>query len=184
MNQFSRVSPPRARYSLDGSGQSALLDRGLERCRSGDWDLGVQDLLAVSQEGRRRDLPSLLYSYLGYALARSHGDVNRGLRFCRRAIRLEFYQPENYLNLARTLLLSGDRHAAHQAVEQGLQFDPLHGDLLELRYDLGARREPVLRFLSRRNLLNRLLGRLRHDLTRSTLPPVTPQPFAPSESHH
>ena len=131
--------------------------------------------MAVSQEGRRKDLPSLLYSYLGYALARSHGDVSRGLRFCKRAVRMEFYQPENYLNLARTELLAKNRRAAHRAVRRGLDFDPSHQALLELQNDLGERRDPVISFLGRRNLLNRILGRLRHDLGGRPKPP-TPTP--------
>lgn len=161
--------------SATNAWRTLRLERGLERCRAGEWELGVEDLMAVSQEGRRKDLPSLLYSYLGYALARSHGDVKRGLRFCRRAVRMEFYQPENYLNLARTELLANNRRAAHHAVLRGLDFDPSHAALIELRDDLGSRRDPVIRFLGRRNLLNRLLGRIRHDLTRRpTRPSATP----------
>ena len=144
--------------------QKTLIERGLERCRNGDWELGVEDLLTASQEGRPKDLPSLLYSYLGYALARTEGDVHRGLRFCRRAIKMEFYQPENYLNLARTHLLAKEPALAFRAIDRGLGFDPQHHDLLALREEIGERRPPVLPFLSRNHFFNRLFGRLRHDL--------------------
>ena len=156
--------------------REALITRGIERCRDGEWDLGVEDLLTASQEGHRRDLPSPVYSFLGYALARTHGDIRRGVRFCKYSLKLEFYHPDNYLNLARTQLLSGNRRSAKKAIEQGLGFDPQHSGLLGLRQELGERREPVLSFLGRDHFVNRLLGRLRHDLKRS--PAVQPPPTA------
>jgi hypothetical protein len=75
-----------------------------------------------------------------------------------------FYQPENYLNLARTHLLAKDRLAACDTVFRGLRIDPTHPGLLQLLQELGQRRPPVFPFLSRRSLLNRLAGRFRHDV--------------------
>lgn len=150
--------------------REVLIERGLERCRSGDWEHGVSDLMTASQEGHRRDLPSPVYSFLGYALARTHGDIRRGIRFCKYSLKLEFYHPDNYLNLARTQILSGNRRSAKKAVDQGLGFDPQHPGLIELREELGDRRDPVLPFLGRRSLFNRILGRIRHDLTGSSKP--------------
>ena len=78
---------------------------------------------------------------------------------------IAFYQPENYLNLARTQLLANDRRGAVSAIQGGLKIDPHQEDLLELQRQIGVRREPVLSFLSRDNLINRILGRLRHNVT-------------------
>mgnify|MGYP000491219723 CR=1 FL=1 len=71
-----------------------------------------------------------------------------------------------YVNLARTALLADQsRHEAAEAVYQGLKIDPGHPELRELQRELGIRRPPVLGFLSRRNMLNQILGWLRHQVT-------------------
>lgn len=142
---------------------AAVYERGLERCRAGNWKEGLVDLAWLAENRRQANPPALCYSYLGFGLARHRGRVEDGLRLCRFAVKTEFYQPESYLFLARAALLS-DRHRklAAEAVLQGLEIDPDHRDLLELQRKLGVRRPPVLGFFSRRNFLNRLLGRIRH----------------------
>jgi hypothetical protein len=160
-------SPTASKARIGRDRQAAVFERGLERCRNGDWKDGLVDLAWLVEHGARGEVPSLCYSYLGYGFAHRGGQVKKGLRLCRHAIKLEFFQPENYVNLARTALLSKRyRRQAATAVLDGLEIDPDNPELLELQKKLGARRPPVLRFLSRRNLLNRILGRLRHDLTR------------------
>jgi hypothetical protein len=74
---------------------------------------------------------------------------------------VEFYESENYLNLARTCLLDKDRGGAVRAIRKGLKVDPQNLELLALYRDLGIRQEPVLSFLSRNNVLNQILGRIR-----------------------
>ncbi len=151
--------------------QAAVFERGLERCRNSEWKDGLVDLAWLAEHGSRGEVPSLCYSYLGYGLAHQGGQIKKGLRLCRHAIKLEFFQPENYVNLARTALLSDRyRHQAAVAVLDGLEIDPDHPELLELQRQLGARRPPVLRFLFRRNLLNRILGWIRHQLRRREPP--------------
>lgn len=145
---------------------SRKLERALTRCREGQWARGLRGLLQVA-ESRETDLPSLYYSYLGRAIASQERRVSEGLLLCRHAVRLECYQPENYANLARTYLLAGRRREAFQALARGLAVDADHPDLLNLRIELGARREPVLRFMSRCNPINQLLGRIRHGLDAS-----------------
>lgn len=159
---------------LDQNPWARLFERGLERCRSGQWELGLEDLIQVYGAVRRTDLPGLFYSYMGFGLARNLGQLDRGLKLCQRAIELEFYQPENYLNLARTHLLAKNRGGAFQAVAQGLQIDPHHPELLELQQGLGARRPAMIPFFSRHHPLNRLLGRLRHDLGGKSAAPASP----------
>ncbi len=144
----------------------AVYERGLERCRNGDWQDGLVDLAFLAERGSHGDVPALCYSYLGYGLAHHRGQIKKGLRLCKHAVKLEFYQPECYLNLARTALLDDRyRRKAADAVLDGLEIDPEHPELLELRRELGARRSPIIPFLSRRNLVNRILGWIRHQLT-------------------
>jgi hypothetical protein len=107
-------------------------------------------------------LPGLFYSYLGYGIALRDRRIRDGLKLCRHSIEVEFYQAENYFNLARTCLLANDRKRAVQAVRGGLKIDRNNPHLLALYKELGIRSQPVLRFLDRAHPLNQLLGRIRH----------------------
>jgi hypothetical protein len=145
-----------------------VLQRGIDLCRRGDWDGGLYYLGQVAEAGERSGpLPGLFYSYLGYGIARCQRRLEEGLKLCQHSIKVEFYQPENYLNLARTCLLAKDLPAAVRALRGGLRVDPQHLELLALYRELGMRRLPVLPFLARSNLLNRLLGGVRHAVRRA-----------------
>lgn len=141
------------------------LQAGVLLCRSGDWKRGVEVLSRLARE-REDELPGVALSYLGRGLAVHKRRIGRGLELCRRAAKEDFYQPEVYLNLGHTALVARRRSEAWRAVEAGLELDADHRGLLELRREMGDRRPPVLRFLSRKNPLNVLLGRLRHALKR------------------
>ena len=135
----------------------------IDRCRRGAWREGLPALARIAeQETRPGSLPALVYSYLGYGIALRQQRLSEGLKLCQHAVRMEFYQAENYLNLARTQLLAGHRRPAVRAVADGLKIEPDHAALLELQHELGLRKRPVLSFLSRANPINALLGRIRH----------------------
>jgi hypothetical protein len=159
--------PPAASPRRTGRGSGAELTGAmrdaLERCRRGSWRDGLPALARIAEQDERQGaLPALVYSYLGYGIALRQQRVQEGLRLCQHAVKLEFYQAENYLNLARTHLLANHRRAAVRAVADGLKIEPDQRQLLELRRELGQRRAPVLPFLARSNPLNSLLGRIRH----------------------
>lgn len=141
--------------------------RGIELCRQDDWKEGMYWLsLAAGAALRPGDLPAVYYAYLGYGLARYQGKRAQGLKLCRRAIALEFYQPDSYLFLARAHLLCGERRLAHDVIQRGLEIDPGSDSLLAMLRQLGLRRTPIIRFLPRTSFVNQLLGRLRHRLLR------------------
>lgn len=142
------------------------LQKGLDYCRRSEWDMGLLLLGRLAEGPERGAMPGVFYSYLGYGIARCEQRMSEGMKLCRHAVKIEFYQPDNYLNLARTALLANDRKAAIEAVRAGLAIDPHYLDLLSLARELGVRRPPVLAFLSRNNPLNRLLGAVRHRLKR------------------
>lgn len=147
---------------------TAVCERGLEACRRGDYEEGMVDLLWLIQGKQAKDLPSAAYSYLGYGVARYKRNVAQGVRLCKHAIKLEWFQPDNYLNLARTCLLSDKyKREAVEAVRDGLKVDPDHPELLALKAKLGHRKPPVLSFLPRGSFLNRILGSLRAAVTSS-----------------
>jgi tetratricopeptide (TPR) repeat protein len=145
---------------------SELVKRGIDLCRLEHWNEGLDCLAQVFNAHQRPsgELPSLMLSYLGYAIARQ-GRKKEGLVLCEQAVRAEFYQVENLYNLARTALLLDDRRKAMGALDKALQIDANHGPSRDLRSEIGRRRPPVLGFLDRDHALNRLLGRLRHGIT-------------------
>ncbi|HVR97137.1 MAG TPA: hypothetical protein VMW27_11020 [Thermoanaerobaculia bacterium] len=143
---------------------AGALHRGIDCCRRGDWDQGLLYLGRVAEASDRSALPGLFYSYLGYGIARCQNRVAEGLKLCEHSVKLEFYQPENYLNLARTCLLGKDRAGAVRAIRRGLKIDSQHPELLILYRELGMREAPVLPFLDRGNPLNQILGRIRYAL--------------------
>ncbi len=145
----------------------AACERGLDLCRFGNFKEGMAELASLGDLTRVKGIPSAYFSYLGYALAKQRNQIPQGIKLCRHAIKLEFFQTENYVNLARTCLLSESyRREAWEAVRDGLKIDPEHPELLELERQLGSRKPPVIRFLGRNNPLNRLLGSMRHLLSR------------------
>ncbi len=156
----------------------AACERGLDLCRFGNFKEGLAELAALGDLTRVKDIPSAYFSYLGYALAKQRNQIPQGIKLCRHAIKLEFFQTENYVNLARTCLLSEKyRREAWEAIRDGLKIDPEHPELLELERQLGSRKPPVIRFLGRNNPLNRLLGSVRHLLSGDVKnpPPATPK---------
>lgn len=141
-----------------------VLRAGIRACREERWREGFDLLtwLAREREGEG-GLPGVFYSYLGQAIARCEGRKHEGLELCRHAVQTEPFRPENYLNLATLLLMTGNRRGAIRALRDGLALDSDHRGLLELQRRLGIRRRPPIPFLSRTNPLNRWLGRVRHE---------------------
>ena len=145
-----------------------FIDSGINHCRAGRWDKGVEYLRYVAaREPRGLGEAGLFLSYLGCAMARIQGRSAEGLALCEQAVKAEFYQPENWANLAEVLLLCDRRAEAMNAVEQGLDIDSRFERLRRIHRRLGERRRPVVRFLARSNPLNHFLGMMRAQLARA-----------------
>lgn len=168
----------RARAVRSPEYQQAL--RGIDQCRRGDWDGGLSHLAKAAASAERGSLPGLVFSFLGYGLALREGRIDEGLALCRHALRLQLFEPENHLNLARTQLLGDDRSGAYRTVREGLRVDRNDKQLQALRKQLGVRRKPALSFLARTHPINRLLGRLRHAIA-SIFRPDEAAPATPRE---
>lgn len=145
---------------------SEALQRGLALCRQGEWTNGLFFLGKIAEAGRTAAMPGVFFSTLGYGIARYQQRTEEGLKLCRHGVKLQFYEPENYVFLARTALLCENREEAVKAVRGGLKVDPNNVDLKGLYTQLGIRQLPVLSFLSRSNPLNQFLGKLRAKLGR------------------
>ena len=136
-----------------------FIDSGIDHCRAGRWDKGVEYLryVAVREAGGLGEA-GLFLSYLGCAVARTQGQTREGLALCEQAVKVEFYQPENWANLAEVLILCGRRDEAMNAIEQGMDIDSSFGRLQALHRQLGERRRPLVPFLARSNPVNHMLG--------------------------
>jgi len=143
-----------------GSEVDRDLQTAVALCRAGDWKRGLPILADLA--GKRSNLPGVALSYLGYGMASQQRHLREGRELCRRAAASDFYQPEVLYNLARVEQLANNRVEAVKALEAGLKLDPDHAGMLELRKEVGIRRRPVLGFLARNNVVNVLLGHLRH----------------------
>jgi hypothetical protein len=146
-------------------------DLGVERCRKEQWAEALPWLASAFEKG----IPDgkgwpVAASYLGYCIASENGRYEEGARLCRHALKAEIFSSEIWHNLARIHLLEGDRRQAVEAVRRGLGYEPDDTDLDLMRSELGQRRHPPLRFLSRSNPLNRVLGRLRSAFSGSPRP--------------
>ncbi len=111
-------------------------------------------------------------SYYGLALALVERRFNRALELCRSAAKEEFFNPELYHNLARVHLAFGFKAEGIRYLRRGLMIDPGNTAMTTELRRLGTRRSPVLAFLPRRHLLNRMLGRVFRGGERSALRPA------------
>jgi predicted Zn-dependent protease len=101
-------------------------------------------------------------SYVGVAVAAAEQKWADAEQMCRSALRLNRRQAQLYLNLAEVYVAADRKQEAADILARGVHYVP-HDQRLQLALDrLAMRRAPVFSFLSRRNLLNRNLGRIRH----------------------
>ena len=137
------------------------LQDGVLACRRGDWRTGLNILTQLAQESAgEKALPGIFYSYLGVAMARVEGRKRESIELCRYGVQLAPRDPENRLNLARAYLINRNRHQAIKQLHVGLRISPSNRRLRELEREIGTRRPPAIRFLSRDNPLNMWIGRL------------------------
>lgn len=142
------------------------VERGVELCRIGRWEEGLLRLNHVFEITSKDRIPAIVYSYLGYGIARKKRRVREGIAMCQRAVEMEFFVPCHFLNLARCYALSGNRRAAVHTLDEGLRVDPSHRALLKLKRLFGGRRQPIQRFLSHNHLISRYLTILKRHLSR------------------
>jgi tetratricopeptide (TPR) repeat protein len=101
-------------------------------------------------------------SYFGLSLALVQKKYKEGIDLCKRALDLEFYNGDHYVNMAKIYLARGDRKKAVETADAGLKVAPEHRGLATLRKELGVRARPAVPFLDRSNPVNVTLGQARH----------------------
>jgi len=147
---------------------AAALEEGLRRFRAGDLE-GAHEMFG--QANRRAPTDPRIQSWYGLTLVLVEKNSNLGVVLVDGAVRNGRPDPELIVNQSRVAMALGQRVRAVRALERGLAFHPGNPELTAERLALGTRQRPVLSFLSRRNWLNRLLGRIHHGWTARHSPP-------------
>jgi tetratricopeptide (TPR) repeat protein len=131
-------------------------DVGILLARDGRFE----DALRVFDEDLSFAQHPTAMSFYAVCLAAVEGDYEKAISLGLLAAEKEFYNPEVYLNLGKIFLLRGQKSVAIKAFRKGLRIDDTHSALKEEIRRLGQRRRPVVPFLPRQNMLNKLLGML------------------------
>lgn len=134
--------------------------------------------LAFERAHRRAPRDPRFMSWYGLTLVLVEKNWTLGVVLCDEALRSAGPDPDLLLNQARAHLALNQRVRAVQAIERGLATWPDHPGLRAARDALGLRRPPVIPFLSRNNLLNVLLGKIRHRWSQRDVPEYELSPLA------
>lgn len=103
-------------------------------------------------------------SYTGFCLAHVEKRSKEAVLLCEKAVSLEFYRPELFLNLGRVYLLTGNKRKAHQTFWKGYALDRDNRELRAELEKMGVRKPPVFPFLDRKNPLNKIVGKALYSL--------------------
>jgi tetratricopeptide (TPR) repeat protein len=142
---------------------SQMLMMGIAATDRGEYAAALQLLNAVYKAAPPEKLPRGLSSY-GLCLANVERKHKQGVLLCEQAMKLEFYEGKHWANLVRLYIVGKSRRKAVETLETGLTKLPNDPALLRVRQEIGYRQAPTLRFLSRRNPLNKLFSRVSRKL--------------------
>jgi hypothetical protein len=117
-------------------------------------------LLSTDNDDEGR-LLAVASSYCGLCLAKVRHRFNEAIEYCRISLSHD-NDPDHRANTAMVYLERRDRRRAVKHLYAGLQVEPRHARIHGILARIGARRRPVLRFLSRNHPLNVWLGRWRN----------------------
>ncbi|HVR43633.1 MAG TPA: hypothetical protein VMS56_09335 [Thermoanaerobaculia bacterium] len=139
----------------------SAMRRGIDAVRKQDYLKGLT--LLTEAYANRREIPGPDgLSYYALCVALVEKKYKPAIDLCNKAIEMQFYHSEHYVNLAKVYLAADHRRKALSTIEKGLKVLPGDESLLGLQSDLGQRRKPPIPFLPRTNPLNVALGRARH----------------------
>lgn len=136
----------------------AAAERGQALLQSGDAAAAIEPLREAQAAAPDN---AQIRSTLGLAMALGDRDFEAARMLCESAAKQEFFNPELYLNLARVYLSVGRRPEALRYLRRGQMIDPGHLAIREAIRELGLRRIPIVPFLPRRHVVNRMLGGVR-----------------------
>ncbi len=132
---------------------------GLARLRDG---FPAQALPHVQRAAELEQHNPFYLSYLGVLVALTQKRWTDAEHLCTVALKMKRTHPQLHLNLAEVYLAAGRREEAVEALAAGLQYTNRHPSLRRALARISQRRRPVVPFLPRTSVVNKLLGRMRH----------------------
>jgi len=133
----------------------SLLEEGIQALESGN-PLAALDCF---QKAYEIDPRPEVTSRLAYCLALQQKEMSKATSLCARALREEPRNPLHFLYMGRIYLLAGNKKDAIRIFRKGMGIARTPAIQEELSR-LGLRRPPAIPFLSRKNPINKMLGRL------------------------
>jgi hypothetical protein len=150
---------------LDRYDDEELLKRGRDALKLQRYPQAREFLSEYCNRQTKRDLSVPTGILASYALTLGHTkSLKEGLDLCLKAVSSDRRNPHIYWSLVQLYLLSGSRKKAVDAMEIGLKVAPDHRGLLKLQQEMGVRKAPPIRFLSRNSVVNVKLGKALHKL--------------------
>jgi tetratricopeptide (TPR) repeat protein len=104
-----------------------------------------------------------VFSYYGLCIAALRKQYSDGIKYCQLSLKVQRSNPEHYENQAKIHLLARSRARAVEALFEGLSHDPNNKPINKILDGIGRRREPVISFLPRNNVINVYFGKRRHE---------------------
>lgn len=130
-----------------------------------DATMIFEEHLPALSSGTDKDkiIAASVFSYYGLCIAALRKQYSDGIKYCELSLKVQSSNPEHYENQARIHLLARSRARAVDALFEGLSHDPDNKPINKILDEIGRRREPVISFLPRDNVLNVALGKKRHE---------------------
>lgn len=104
------------------------------------------------------DQPEIL-GLIGYTLGKDRGQINKGIEFCIKAIKIDSNNIDNYLYLGRLYILAGKKQLAIKTFRSCLKIKKDIRVIEELK-QLGIRKPPPFQSLPRDHKLNIVTGKI------------------------
>jgi tetratricopeptide (TPR) repeat protein len=138
--------------------ENTIFQQGREYFENGQY---ARALESFEQAHARDEDDATVRSYYGLCVGLVEHNFERAAELCRSAAKQEFFNPEQYLNLARVHLSFDFKAEGIRYLRRGRMIDPGHLGIAAELAQLGVRGQPVLAFLPRRHMINRWLGAIR-----------------------
>lgn len=132
-----------------------LLEKGLLALENGHSYLAMTCLERASI----LETTPRLNSWLAYCHALNGRDINEAIELAKYALHGDPINPEYCHNLGRIFMLCGRKEEAITVLRQGLA-DSFHPELIDCLEQLGTRKPPVFKDLSRNHPFNKYAGKL------------------------
>jgi tetratricopeptide (TPR) repeat protein len=101
----------------------------------------------------------LWHSRLGFCIAKERGHLTRAFELCRSSIEHDPKNPIHYLYLGKVHQIAANQFDALQALRQGMTLGGTP-EMQQVLETMGVRKPPAIPVLSRRNPLNKYLGKI------------------------